>query len=182
MTEQNWTIDNTHSSVNFFVRHMMFSKVRGQFTKWSSTVKLDEADLTKLSVEVVLDAASIDTGVAERDNHLRSPDFFDVERFPEIRFVSRRVEQNDETHFKLIGDLTIKDVTREVVLEAEDEGRGKDPWGNQRAGFNLRATLNRKDFGLAWNQVLEAGGVLVGEAVELTIELQLVQNANQQVA
>ena len=91
-------------------------------------------------------------------------------------------EQSDETHFKLIGDLTIKDVTREVVLEAEDEGRGKDPWGNQRAGFNLRVTLNRKDFGLAWNQLLEAGGVLVGEAVELTIELQLVQNAKQQVA
>ena len=182
MTNQNWTIDNTHSSVNFIVRHMMFSKVRGQFTKWSSTVKLDEADLTKLSVEVVLDAASIDTAAADRDTHLRSPDFFDVERFPEIRFVSRRVERSDETHFKLIGDLTIKDVTREVELEVEDEGRGTDPWGNQRAGFNLRTTLNRKDFGLVWNQVLEAGGVLVGETVELTIDLQLVQNANQQVA
>lgn len=177
MATQNWQIDGTHSSVGLTVRHMVISKVRGRFAKWNATLRLDTADLGRSAVEVDIEAASIDTGVADRDNHLRSPDFLDAQKFPILRYRSRRVEVLSPERLRVVGDLTIRDVTREVPLEVEYGGQGKDPWGNQRVGFTATASLNRKDFGLAWNQVLETGGVLVADRVDVEIELQAIQQA-----
>jgi polyisoprenoid-binding protein YceI len=169
-----WNVDSSHSGVHFSVRHMVVSKVRGRFAKYTGTVHLDD-DLTKSRVEVAIDAASIDTGTADRDTHLRSADFFDVEKFPSLTFRSTRVERIDDQKFRMVGDLTIRDVTREVALEAIYGGRSKDPWGNERAGFEAKASIDRKDFGLTWNQVLELGGVLVGDRVDLEIEVEVVR-------
>src|SRR5262245_55626622 len=156
MTTENWNIDLAHSGIGFSIRHMVVSRVRGRFGKFTGTILLDPDDLTRSSVEVTIDASSIDTGTPQRDAHLRAADFFDVEAFPELRFRSKRIEKVDDAGYRVIGDLTIRDVTREVPLEVEYGGRGKDPWGNERIGFVARATLDRKDFGLKWNQVLEA--------------------------
>ena len=172
-----WTIDRTHSAVGFAVRHMVMAKVRGRFTKWDGTIHIDEAAPERSTVQVEIAADSIDTGMADRDAHLRSADFFDVAAFPAITFESRRVERESEERFRVIGDLTIHGVTREVVLQAEDHGRGTDPWGGRRAGFSARTTIDRRDFGLKWNQLLEAGGVLVGEKVEIELEVQAVREA-----
>ncbi len=170
-------LDTTHSAISFSVRHMVFAKVRGRFDTWSGTVQLDPKDLTRGSVEVEIDAASIDTGVADRDNHLRSADFLDVERFPKIRFKSTKVEKVQGEKYRLHGELTIRDTTRAVTLDVEYTGQGKDPWGNTRAGFTASTSVNRTEYGLTWNQVLEAGGVLVGERIEIEIEVQVVQTA-----
>jgi polyisoprenoid-binding protein YceI len=176
-----WNIDSTHSTVGFSIRHMVFSKVRGRFQKYTGAIQLDD-DMSKSWVEVTIDAASIDTGTAQRDAHLRSPDFFDVEKFPELRFRSTRVEDIGGRRLRVIGDLTIRDVTREVVLDVEPAGRGMDPWGNERIGFVVKASIDRKDFGLQWNQLLEAGGVLVGERVDLELDVQAVNTAAREVA
>jgi len=176
-TSNDWNIDTVHSGINFSVRHMVVSKVRGRFTKYSGTLAIDDADLTRSVVEATIDAASIDTGTAQRDTHLRSPDFLDVERFPEIRFRGTRIDKVADDRYHLVGDLTIRDVTREVSLEVEYGGQAKDPWGNARIGFVAKATLDRKDFGLLWNQVLEAGGVLVGDRVDIELEVQAVRAA-----
>jgi polyisoprenoid-binding protein YceI len=173
----NWNLDTAHSGINFSVRHMVVSKVRGRFTKFNGTVSLDEGDLTRSTVEATVDASSIDTGTAQRDDHLRSADFFDVERFPELRFRSTRIEKLGGDRYRLVGDLTIRDVTRPIELDAEYGGRGKDPWGNERVGFTARASLDRKDFGLKWNQVLETGGVLVSDRVDIELEVQAVRAA-----
>jgi polyisoprenoid-binding protein YceI len=171
-----WNIDTTHSSINFSVRHMVFAKVRGRFGAWRGTVELDERDLERSGVEVEIDANSIDTGVADRDGHLRSPDFLDVERFPSLRFHGTKVEQVGEG-YRVYGDLTIRDVTRGVVLDVEYGGLAKDPWGNRRAAFTAKTSVERGDFGLKWNQVLEAGGVLVGERIDIELEVQAVEAA-----
>ncbi|NVB84853.1 MAG: YceI family protein [Kofleriaceae bacterium] len=176
-TTNNWNIDGTHSSIGFTVRHMVFSKVRGRFGSYTATLELDEADLTRSKIEVAIDAASIDTGTEQRDGHLRSADFFDVEKYPHLRFRSTRIEKDDETSYRMIGELTIRDVTREVTLDVEATGKGKDPWGNERLGFVAKTSFNRKDYGLNWNQLLEAGGVLVGEKVEIELEIQAVKAA-----
>lgn len=177
-----WNIDSAHSGINFSVRHMVVSRVRGRFAKYQGTVELDPKDLTRSRVDVSIDAASIDTGTPERDAHLRSADFFDVENYPELRYVSQRVERTGDDRYRIIGELTIRDVTRPVVLEVEYGGRAVDPWGNERAGFAARASVDRKEFGLGWNQVLEAGGVLVGDRVDIDIELQLVRAAAERAA
>ena len=176
-TNSDWNIDPVHSGINFSVRHMVVSKVRGRFTKYSGTLAIDDADLTRSTVEATIDAASIDTGTAQRDTHLRSPDFLDVERFPEIRFRSTRIHKLADDRYHLIGNLTVRDVTREVSLDVEYGGQAKDPWGNARIGFIAKATLDRKEFGLLWNQVLEAGGVLVGDRVDIELEVQAVRAA-----
>lgn len=173
MSQNSWKIDLSHSSITFSVRHMVFAKVRGRFGAWSGEIDLAE-DLTASKVAVEIDAASIDTGVADRDNHLRSADFFEVERFPKLSFRSTRVERAQGDRYRVHGELTIRDVTREVVLEAEYGGQAKDPWGNQRVGFTAKTAVERGDFGLKWNQVLEAGGVLVGERIDIELELQAV--------
>ena len=183
MTQQkNWTIDAAHSGINFSVRHMVVSKVRGRFAKYTGSVQLDESDLTRSVVEAEIDVSSIDTGTPDRDAHLRSADFFDVEKYPTLRYRSQRIEKLAGDRYRVIGELTIRDVTREVPLEVEYGGRAKDPWGNQRAGFVARGSIERKDFGLAWNQVLEAGGVLVGDRVDIDLELEVVQAAAERAA
>jgi polyisoprenoid-binding protein YceI len=182
MAQENWQVDGTHSGVSFTVRHMVISKVRGRFARWNAKLQLDTADLARSSVAVDIEAASIDTGVADRDAHLKSADFFDVQKHPALTYRSRRVEVVSPDRLRVVGDLTIRDATREVVLDVEYGGRGKDPWGNERAGFTATATLNRKDFGLTWNQALETGGVLVADRVDLELELQAVKQAAAQAA
>jgi len=177
-----WNIDTTHSGINFSIRHMVVSKVRGRFARFSGTLALDEEDLTRSVVEATIDASSIDTGTGQRDDHLRSADFFDVARFPELRFRSTRIERLAEDRYRVAGDLTIRDVTRPVSLEVEYGGRARDPWGNERAGFIARTSLDRKDFGLRWNQALEAGGVLVGDRVDIELEVQAVKAVAAQAA
>ena len=170
-----WTIDPAHTDVGFAVKHLMISTVRGRFGSVRGTIRLDEVDLAGSSVEVEIDAASIDTRQEQRDAHLRSADFFDVEAFPLITFRSRAVDAAGEGRFKIIGDLTIHGVTREVVLEATDEGRGIDPWGNQKAAFTAETRIDRRDFGLGWNQALETGGVLVANEIRITLDVQAVR-------
>ncbi|MGN6106182.1 MAG: YceI family protein [Kofleriaceae bacterium] len=177
-----WNIDATHSSISFAIRHMVFSKVRGRFTAYAGTIDLDERDLPRSSVTVSIEAASIDTGTAQRDTHLRSADFFDVEKFPELRFRSTQIEELADDRVRVRGELTIRDVTREIALEVELSGKGTDPWGNERRGFVAKTSIDRKDFGLRWNQVLEAGGVLVGERVDIELDMQAVKSASAKVA
>ncbi len=175
MALEKWEIDSSHSGIHFSVRHMVVAKVRGQFARWSGSFVDENGDLSRGKAEVVIDASSIETGVADRDKHLRSPDFLDVASFPQITFKSTRVENLGSDSLRVAGDLTIRGVTREVVLEVESAGQTKDPWGNVRAGFTAKTSLDRKDFGLAWNQVLEAGGVMVGDRVTIEIEVEAVR-------
>ena len=170
----NYVVDNTHSTVSFTARHLVFTKVRGRFADWKADLYLDE-DLTKSRVAVEIDVASIATGVDKRDEHLRSADFFEVEKFPKLTFVSKRIEPGKGDHFKIIGDLTIRDVTREVVLDAEKTGSGKDPWGGERVAFTAATHVDRSDYGLRWNVVLEAGGVTVSDRIEIEIEIQAIK-------
>jgi polyisoprenoid-binding protein YceI len=177
MTTNNWNIDTVHSGINFSVRHMVVSKVRGRFGKFSGELAIDDDDLTRSSVNVAIEAASIDTGNAQRDGHLRSADFFDVEAFPELRFRSTRIDKRGDDRYAVVGQLTIRDVTREVSLDVEFGGRARDPWGNERVGFVATASVDRKEFGLRWNQALETGGVLVGDRIDIELELQGVRAA-----
>jgi len=174
MTTHRWDIDIGHSAIQFSVRHLVISKVHGRFARWSGAIDLDAQDLTRSSVEVKIDAASIDTQVADRDTHLRSPDFLDVAKHPELSFRSKRIEKAG-AGYRVTGDLSLHGVIREVALEAEFAGTAKDPWGNERAAFAAKTSLDRRDFGLTWNAALEAGGVLVGEKVEISIELEAVK-------
>jgi polyisoprenoid-binding protein YceI len=176
MTTNRWDIDVSHSAIQFSVRHMVIAKVHGRFARWSGTIDLDSQDLTRSSVEVKIDATSIDTQVPDRDTHLRSPDFLDVVKYPELSFRSKRIEKAGAA-YRVTGDLSIHGVTREVALEAEFAGTAKDPWGNERAAFTAKTSLDRKDFGLVWNAALEAGGVLVGEKVEIAIEIEAVKKS-----
>jgi polyisoprenoid-binding protein YceI len=169
-----WDIDVGHSAIHFWVRHMVISKVHGRFAKWAGKIQLDEGDLTRSSLDVRIDAASIDTQVGDRDAHLRSADFLDAAKHPEITFRSSRIEKAGDG-YRVVGDLSLHGVVREVALEAEFAGTGKDPWGNERAGFSAKAALDRRDFGLVWNAALETGGVLVGEKIEISIELEAVK-------
>jgi polyisoprenoid-binding protein YceI len=174
-TLENWEIDSSHSGIHFSVRHMVVAKVRGQFARWTGSFVAENGDLERAKVKVVIDASSIGTGVADRDKHLASPDFLDVASFPEITFESTRVEKKSDESLRVTGNLTIRGVTREVVLDVEYAGRTKDPWGNERAGFAAKTAIDRKDFGLTWNQVLEAGGVMVGDRVAIEIEVEAVK-------
>ncbi len=173
MTAATWNLDATHSGIHFTVRHLVISKVRGSFPGFTADVKLDPANLAASSAKVTIDVATINTGVGDRDNHLKSPDFFDAAKFPTMTFVSGKVEVKNAEHFTLHGALTMHGVTKDVALEGTFGGVAKDPWGNEKAGFELKGSVNRKDFGLNWNQALETGGVLVSENVELNIELEL---------
>jgi polyisoprenoid-binding protein YceI len=169
-----WQIDPSHSHIEFGVRHMMISTVKGRFAEFTGTVEADETNPARSTVRVEIAAKSIDTRAEQRDGHLRSPDFLDVERFPTITFASKRVERAGDG-LRLIGDLTIRDVTREIALDVEDGGRGMDPWGQQRAAFHASGKLDRTEFGLNWNQALEAGGILVGNDVKISIDIELVK-------
>ena len=175
-----WKIDTSHTSAAFSVRHMMISNVHGQFQTVTGTVEFDENDPLRSVVDVQIDVASLTTRDERRDGHLRSADFFDAEKYPYITFKSRRVEKTDATRGRLIGDLTIRDVTKEVVLDVEYAGQAKSPFGTVNAGFTGRTKINRKDFGLNWNVALETGGVLVGDTVNITIDLEIVKQAEPQ--
>mgnify|MGYP005854570399 CR=1 FL=1 len=176
-TVTSWQIDPVHTNVEFAVRHLMVATVRGRFNSVAGTILLDEDDITRSSVAVQIDAASIDTREPQRDQHLRSPDFLDVAQFPTITFQSKRIEPRSDGRYSVIGDLTIRGVTREVVLDASLDGRVKDPWGNERLAVSAQTTINRKDFGASWNVALEAGGWLVGDAVQISIEAEAVKQA-----
>ena len=174
-----WTIDNSHTQVEFSVRHLMISKVRGQFEKFSGQVELDEAHPENTTLEVKIETASVNTRDAKRDGHLKSADFFESEDYPYMVFVSKRTELVDKEHARLVGDLTIRDVTREVVLDVEYVGKAKSPWGTTSVGFAASTKINREDWGLTWNQTLESGGVLVGKEIEITIEIELMETVPQ---
>ena len=167
-----YTIDKSHSEANFSVRHMM-SRVSGKFDDFSGTITGDLAKPSAASVEFTIQAASIDTGAADRDKHLRSADFFDVEKFPQITFKSTSIKPSGKKNvYSVTGDLTMHGVTKRITLPVEYLGTAKDPWGNEKAGFTLSTTLNRKDFGVNWNKALDNGGVLVSEDVNVTINLE----------
>jgi polyisoprenoid-binding protein YceI len=172
-----WQLDPAHTQVEFSAKHMMFTTVKGHFGKISGTIRLDEQDVSGSSVEAEIDAASLDTRVEQRDTHLRSQDFLHVEQHPLITFKSTHVEQADDDQLKVTGDLTIRGTTRAVVLDTTLTGRGKSPFGTTVAGFEAHTTINRKDFGLNWNVALEAGGVLVGDTIKITIEAEAVLQA-----
>jgi polyisoprenoid-binding protein YceI len=173
-----WQIDPAHSAAHFSVRHLMISNVRGEFTKLSGSALLNPADLAKSTVEITIEAASVNTREPQRDEHLRSADFFDVVNHPTLTFRSKRVEALGAENFKLTGDLTIRGVTKEVTFDVEGPTAPvKDPWGNIRAGVAASAKINRKDFGVAFNALTETGGLVVGDEVKITVEAELIQQA-----
>ena len=170
-----WTTDLAHSQIQFTVRHMMISNVRGRFENFEASVDFNENDPARSTVEAKIDAATINTREPNRDGHLRSADFFDVEKYPTIIFRSKRVKVVDANHGKIYGDLTIRDITHEVVLDTEYSGQAKSPWGTYSAGFTARTRINRKDWDLTWNKTLETGGMLVGDDIQIEIDLEVVK-------
>jgi polyisoprenoid-binding protein YceI len=168
-----WDFDYVHSSIDFTVRHLLVSKVRGRFTKWAGTLEIDEQDLARSRLDVNIDVASVDTHEPQRDAHLRSGDFFEAEKFPQMTFKSTRVEPRGTDRLVVTGDLTLRGATHAVVLEVERGGIvAKDPWGKRRAGFTATTTIHRKDFGVSYNQVLDQGGLALSEDVAVTLEIE----------
>src|SRR5262245_9156784 len=174
-----WQIDPNHSHIQFSVRHLMISTVRGRFDKFTGVIEGDEQNPTASRVEVQIDATSIDTRNPQRDGDLRSANFLDTDNYPNIKFKSTRIEQTDDSQGRLVGDLTVRGVTREVVLDVEYAGQAKTPWGTTSAGFSAQTKISRKDWGLTYNVALETGGVMVGDEVTINIELELVKQADQ---
>lgn len=174
----NWNIDSDHSAAHFRVKHMMIADVRGSFPEVKGVALIDDEDITRSTIEVTIDAASISTGVEKRDAHLKSADFFDVEKYPTLTFKSKRVKKAFGDKLKVVGDLTLHGVTKEVVLlvfgPSDD---AKDPWGNTRKGGRVTTRINRKDFGIVWNATLDNGGLLIGEEVDIVIDLELIKQA-----
>lgn len=171
-----WQIDPNHSAAQFAVRHLAISTVRGAFTKVSGTIQFDDKDIAKSSVDVTIDAASVDTRVEGRDKDLRGDHFFDVEKYPTLTFKSTKVEQVEVGKLRVTGDLTIHGVTKQVVLDVEGPTAAvKDPWGNQRAAANASTKINRQDFGVKWNAKMDNGGWVVGDDVAITIDVEMVQ-------
>lgn len=173
-----WTIDPAHSNIEFAVKHMMVSTVKGRFRSVEGSLRVDEADPARSTVEAAIDVASVDTGVEDRDKHLRSDDFFNAERFPRIAFRSTKIERDGaDDQWKMTGELTIRDVTRPVTLDVEFVGRSPDAWGKERAGFSAETKISRKDFGVNWNGLIETGGVVVSDSVRIMLEVEVVRAA-----
>ncbi|MBE4907481.1 YceI family protein [Bacillus luteolus] len=172
MTKTKWAVDPTHSSVEFSIKHMMFTNVRGAFNSFDATIVADPTDLTSADITFSVDLASIDTRNADRDNHLRSADFFDVENKPSMTFTSTNISRKSDNEYDVTGDLSLNGVTKSQNFLVTFEGSGKDPWGNEKAGFSVEGTINRSDFGLTWNAALETGGVLVGDKVKVSLQIQ----------
>lgn len=171
-----WTIDPEHSSIGFKVKHLMVSNVKGVFEKHTGSVDINDKDITKSKVEISIETSSINTNVQKRDDHLRSADFFDVAKYPTMTFVSRKVAKAGKGKLKVTGDLTLHGVTKEVVLAVEGPSQEtKDPWGNIRKGASATTKINRKDFGLTWNKALETGGVVVGDEIDITLEIEMIK-------
>lgn len=170
----NWILDKDHSEIEFRVKHMMISNIKGQFQEFDITLNVPNNDLTNASAEAVINTASVDTKNSQRDDHLRNADFFDSEKFPKITFKSTNFEKVDGEDYKLTGDLTIQDTTKSIVLNVEYGGIAADPWGNQKAGFSFNGKIKRSEFGLTWNAALETGGVMVSDEVRINGEIQFV--------
>ena len=168
-----YTLDQAHTTIEFVVRHLMITKVRGRFTTFDGQIELTPGSDLPVAISTVINAGSIDTREEQRDAHLRSADFFEVEKYPQLTFESERIEGTPE-HFTIDGKLTIRDVTRDVKLTASFEGRASDPWGGTRVGYEAHGTINRKDFGLAWNAALETGGVVVGDEVRIELNVEAI--------
>jgi len=174
-----WNIDAAHTTVEFVAKHMMITNVRGRFPDVAGTIRFDERNILNSSVEATIQVATINTGSEQRDNHLRSGDFFLVEQYPTITFKSKRIEPKGGDEYRIIGDITIRGITREVALDATFEGRGVSPWGAEVISFFAKTTINRKDFNLNWNVALEAGGVLVGDNIRIELNVQATRNTEQ---
>lgn len=177
MSNTNWNLDTAHSEVNFKVKHMMITNVNGSFKDFNLTATSNGDDFSKANVHFTAQAASVNTGNEQRDGHLRSPEFFDAEKFPEVTFKATNIEKKDSENYTLHGDLTMHGVTKNIALNAEHGGIGKDPWGNIKTGFTVTGTIHRKDFGLNWNAALETGGVMVSDDVKINCEIQLIKSA-----
>jgi polyisoprenoid-binding protein YceI len=169
-----YNVDPSHSETGFQIRHLV-TQVRGKFTDYKGTIQVDPAKMTNSTVELAIKAASIDTGNADRDKHLRSADFFDVEKFPEITFKSKSIKATGKDEYAVTGTFTMHGVSKEITLPVTFGGTAKDPWGNQRAGFSTTTTLNRKDYGIVWNKALDTGGALLGDDVKVSIDLETVK-------
>ena len=181
-TTQTWQIDTAHTNVEFAVKHLMISTVKGRFGDVNGTLTGSLEDPADFTLDVTIDTQSIDTRQAQRDAHLRSPDFFDVENFPTIKFVGKSITGDVTGEFTLVGELTIRDVTREIALDVTNEGSLTDPWGNARIGFSAKTRIDRKDFGLQWNQALEAGGFVVGDEIKISVDVELTAVAAESTA
>ena len=172
-----WNLDPTHSEIGFKVKHMMITNVSGSFGKFDAKIETKDVDFSTAKIDFTADINSLSTANTDRDNHLKSPDFFDAANYPQLKFVSTKMEKKDEETYELHGDLTIRDVTKPVKFNVEFGGIGKDPWGNEKAGFTIAGKINRTDFKLNWNAALETGGVLVSEEVKIHAEVQVVKQA-----
>jgi polyisoprenoid-binding protein YceI len=176
MAEKKWVVDPTHSEIQFKIKHLMITNVTGSFNIFTVDAETDDEDFTKATISFTANVASISTGNEQRDAHLKAADFFDAETYPHIKFLATKYENVDKDgSYDLYGDLTIKDVTKQVKLAVEFGGVVKDPWGNTKAGFTISGKINRKDFGLSWNAATETGGVLLGEDVKVMAEIQLIE-------
>ena len=175
MAKSAWVIDPTHSEIGFKVKHMMFTNVSGKFNAFETTIENEDDNFETSKINFSANVNSVDTNNTDRDNHLRSADFFDAEVFPKISFTSTDIKKLNDAMFEINGELTVKNVTKNIVLEAEYSGLMTDPWGNTKIGLSLAGKINRKDFGLTWNSTLETGGVLVGEEIKLLSEIQLIK-------
>jgi polyisoprenoid-binding protein YceI len=167
-----WLFDMQHSGISFMVRHLLVAKVRGRFTRWSGTLRFNERNPSASSVEVEIDTTSVDTNEPQRDTHLRSADFLDVANFPRMTFRSTKVERAGDAAYRVKGELTIRGVTRPLVMDVEYGGAMRDPWGKERAGFTAKATIDRKEFGITFNQVLDHGGLALGEQIAVEIDIE----------
>ncbi|AZU62665.1 YceI family protein [Neobacillus mesonae] len=172
MTKTKWNVDPAHSSIDFAIRHMMVSKVKGTFETFEASIEADVEDLTTASIEFSVDVNSISTRNQDRDNHLRSADFFDVEHFPKMTFKSTQIVKKSPGEYEITGDLTIRGTTKPETFMVSYEGSGKDPWGNEKAGFEAHGSISRSEYGLTWNAALETGGVLVADQVQISLEIQ----------
>ena len=182
MTNEHWEIDSSHSEIRFAVRHFMISRVHGRFSRWSGSILVPDGDWERATVNVVVDASSIETGIARRDAHLRSADYFDVNRHPEASFRTRHVGPATGGRRHLVGELTLKGHTQQVSLDLEDFGVARDRWGNDRAGFAAWTAFNRRRFGLTGNLALDSFGLVIGERVDLEIEVEAVRQPAESVA
>ncbi|MDQ0197819.1 YceI family protein [Neobacillus ginsengisoli] len=172
MTKTKWAIDAAHSSVDFSIRHMMIANVKGAFHNFNATIEADPTDLTTATIEFTIETSSVDTRSKDRDAHLVSADFFDVENYPTMTFRSTNIEKTDDGEYNVTGDLTLRGTTRPETFAVTFEGQGKDPWGNEKVGFSATGAINRSDYGLTWNAALETGGVLVGDKVKINLQIQ----------
>jgi polyisoprenoid-binding protein YceI len=175
MEKSNWTIDPTHSEIGFKVKHMMFTNVSGKFNAFDASIENEDNNFETSKINFSASINSVDTNNPDRDTHLRSADFFDADNFPKLSFVSTNIKKINEGEYQISGNLTIKDVAKNITLETEYSGLMTDPWGNTKIGLSITGKINRKEFGLTWNTALEAGGVLVGEEIKLVSEIQLIK-------